>query len=201
MLSSRQFDLFPFAAHDGFTDFFGALAHTIEFISQENLLKTNLSVSRVVINVTMQQTAVPEAFVAEAIAGLLREDFRNAARRGVGLFGGSGFERGGIKRFRERLGRVRVVEIMRDVLRDFGGGRCRMAVVRRSSRSGNIGCTLTATIQQQHETSDDNERRPTSRRRIEYLHKNRTPFKISAMNLQNISAVHKCSGDAKRTDH
>jgi hypothetical protein len=54
-----------------------------------------------------------------------------------------------------------------------------------------VGRTLAATIQQQREAGDDYDHRATSGHRIEYLHKNRTPFKLDATNLQNISAVYK----------
>lgn len=118
-LSSRQLDFFPLAANDGGTNFLGALALTIHLVGQENLLETNLSVSGVIVLVTIQQTAVPEASVAIAIARLLHEHFRNAARRFVGFLGRRAIDLGGGKRLRKRLGFLRIVEIMRDVLRYF----------------------------------------------------------------------------------
>lgn len=84
--AGRKFDRFPVAANDGFTNILCAAAFTIHLVGKENLLETDLSASRMIVNVTIKQAAVTEAFIAKTVAGLLRQHIGNAARCLISVF-------------------------------------------------------------------------------------------------------------------
>lgn len=106
-----------------------------------------------IVYVTVQQAAVAEAGVAETIAGLLRQDFGNAARGFVGFLDRGLRELCRIKRLGKRLGLGGIGEVMRDVLRDFRCRRRGRMIAVRSGRRWWRSRLLIARSQKQRSTA------------------------------------------------
>ncbi len=78
-----QLDVAPLSPDDRFSNVLNRLSLTVKLLGQQRLLDANVATCTVIVNVTVEQTAVTEPGIAIAIAGLLSEHFGDLLRNTI----------------------------------------------------------------------------------------------------------------------
>lgn len=79
-----QFDVAPITTDDCITDVLRGLSLAIELIGKQGLFEADRAAGAVIIDMTVQKTAVAKTGITIAITGLLCEHFRNIPGNAVG---------------------------------------------------------------------------------------------------------------------